>query len=104
VISILGRFLEHDRIFYFNNNHNPRIYIGSADWRRRNLRDRIELLAPIEDVALRDRLSGLLALALQDNCLAWDLDAEGRYTRRQPGEAESEQNYHETLMARARRC
>jgi polyphosphate kinase len=102
VTSILGRFLEHDRIFYFENNGNPRVYIGSADWRQRNLRDRIELLAPIEHAALRDRLGSLLALALQDNCLAWDLDAEGRYTRRQPGEGEPERNYHETLMARAR--
>ena len=53
VISILGRFLEHDRIFYFANNGQYEIYIGSADWRRRNLQDRIELLAPIEAPALR---------------------------------------------------
>lgn len=102
VISILGRFLEHDRIFYFHNDGDPRIYIGSADWRRRNLHDRIELLAPIEDPALRERLANTLALALQDNYLAWDLDAEGRYVRRRPREGEPERNYHETLMARAR--
>jgi polyphosphate kinase len=102
VISILGRFLEHDRIFYFGNDGDPRIYIGSADWRRRNLQERVEALAPIEDPLLRARLVNTLNLALKDNCLAWDLDAEGRYTQRQPGEGEGERNYHEALMACAR--
>ena len=67
-----------------------------------DLRDRIELLAPIEDPSLRARLIDTLALALQDNCLAWELDSEGRYVRRSSGESEPEQNYPETLMARAR--
>jgi polyphosphate kinase len=102
VISILGRFLEHDRIFYFGNDGDPRIYIGSADWRRRNLQDRVEALAPIEDALLRERLVNTLNLALQDNCLAWDLHADGRYTQRRPGEGDQERNYHEALMACAR--
>ena len=102
VISILGRFLEHDRIFYFCNHGDPRVYIGSADWRRRNLEQRIELLAPIQDLALRERLEELLNLALEDNSLAWDLDAEGKYVRRSPADGEPKRNYHETLMARAR--
>jgi polyphosphate kinase len=101
VISILGRFLEHDRIFYFGNNGDARIYIGSADWRRRNLQDRIELLAPIKDLGLRARLSNTLELALQDNSLAWDMDSQGGYTRRKPGDGEAERNYHQTLMSRA---
>jgi polyphosphate kinase len=102
VVSILGRFLEHDRIFYFHNGGEPRIYIGSADWRRRNLQDRVEALAPIDDLSLRERLADTLKLALEDNCLAWDLDSEGRYVRRRPAEGEPERNYHRALMDRAR--
>jgi polyphosphate kinase len=102
VISILGRFLEHDRIYYFHNGGEARIYIGSADWRRRNLQERVEVLAPIDDPALRERLAALLERALDDNCLAWDLDSEGYYVRRRPGEGEPERNYHRTLMERAR--
>ncbi len=97
VISILGRFLEHDRIFYFHNNGQPLAFIGSADWRGRNLNDRVELVTPIEEPALRQRLIQVLEDALGDNRLAWDLDAEGNYVLRQPGEAK-ERNFHNILM------
>ena len=102
VFSIVDRFLEHSRIFYFHNCGEPRIYIGSADWRRRNLQDRVEALAPIDDPSLRERLADMLDLALNDNCLAWDLDSEGRYVRRRATEGEPERDYHRTLMDRAR--
>jgi polyphosphate kinase len=101
VISILGRFLEHDRIFYFGNNDQPEILIGSADWRTRNLRDRVELVAPIQDPALQQELIGILQQALDDNCQAWDMAADGRYCRRQPGEGEAEHSYQQTRMNRA---
>ncbi len=101
VISILGRFLEHDRIFYFGNNGQPAIYIGSADWRTRNLCDRVELVAPLEDPALRQELSQILHYALNDNSLAWDLNADGHYIRRQPADGEQEHNYHQILMDKA---
>lgn len=97
VISILGRFLEHDRIFYFHNNGQPLAFIGSADWRGRNLNDRVELVTPIEEPALRQRLIQVLEDALGDNRLAWDLDAEGNYVLRQPGEAR-ERDFHNILM------
>jgi len=103
IISILGRFLEHDRVFYFHNNGEPRIFIGSADWRGRNLNDRVELITPIEDPELQQRLIDMLELALSDNYLAWDLDENGRYTLRRPIEDESTINFHKTLMKQAKK-
>jgi polyphosphate kinase len=101
VISILGRFLEHDRIFYFQNDGDPITLIGSADWRGRNLEERVELVVPVERPALQARLISILDLALNDNYLAWDLDAEGQYRRRCPGPDEARRSLHRTLMARA---
>jgi len=103
IISILGRFLEHDRIYYFNNNGDPKVYIGSADWRNRNLKDRVELIAPIEEPALRDRVIKILEDALGDKRLAWELDADGYYQLRQPVDGKSERNFHELLMKQARK-
>lgn len=101
VISILGRFLEHDRIFYFHNDDQPQLFIGSADWRGRNLNDRVELITPIEEPALKRRLIQILEYALSDNCLAWNLDAEGNYVQRVPPSPAEERNFHEILMQRA---
>jgi polyphosphate kinase len=103
VISILGRFLEHDRIYYFHNNDQPSVYIGSADWRNRNLQDRVELITPIEEPRLRERLIQILEDSLSDNRLAWDLDAEGYYRLRQAADGETERNFHELLMKQARK-
>lgn len=100
VISILGRFLEHDRIFFFNNNGRPLTFIGSADWRTRNLNSRVELITPVEEPALQKRLIQILNNALNDNRLAWDLHADGRYVLRHPAEAEG-RNFHKTLMGHA---
>ncbi len=101
IISILGRFLEHDRIFYFHNNGQPLTFIGSADWRGRNLNDRVELITPIEDPTLQQRLIQILEDALSDNRLAWDLDAEGNYVLRCPDSPGEERNFHEILMKQA---
>jgi polyphosphate kinase len=101
VVSILGRFLEHERIFYFGNHGDPLTYIGSADWRGRNLNERVELVIPVEDPALKTRLYEILRLCLHDNTLAWDLDREGRYTRHIPAEDEGALNLHKVLMRRA---
>jgi polyphosphate kinase len=103
IISILGRFLEHDRIYYFHNNDQPLVYIGSADWRNRNLEDRVELITPIEEPALRERLIQILEDAMSDNRLAWDLDAEGYYRLRQAADGVTERNFHELLMKQARK-
>lgn len=103
IISILGRFLEHDRIFYFHNNGKPLTFIGSADWRGRNLNERVELVTPIEDPDLQQRLIDTLHLALSDNRLAWDLDSNGRYTLRRPPENKSTINFHKALMKQAKK-
>jgi polyphosphate kinase len=98
VVSILGRFLEHDRIFYFHNSGEPRVYVGSADWRRRNLEERVEATVLITDPVLEARLLGILLRALADNCLAWELQPDGTYRHRQPDADEQTLNYQLGLM------
>lgn len=82
VISIIGRFLEHSRIFYFGNGGNPLYFIGSADWMNRNLSARVEAITPIEEPRLQEQLEHLLQLSLVDHRQAWDLGPDGRYRRR----------------------
>ncbi|MCB0210802.1 MAG: polyphosphate kinase 1 [Anaerolineae bacterium] len=101
IISILGRFLEHDRIFYFHNNNQPITLIGSADWRNRNLSERVELFVPVEDANLQKRLIQLLNTALSDNRLAWKLDSNGQYTLRRATGTRTEYNMHKILMDQA---
>jgi polyphosphate kinase len=101
VISIIGRFLEHSRVYHFNNNGTPTTYIGSADWQRRNLEDRVEAIAPIEEPVLQERITDELKLALSDNRLAWDLQPDGKYIQRKPAAGEPERNLHELLMQKA---
>ena len=82
VRSILGRFLEHTRIFYFDNNGSPDVYCASADWMTRNLSQRVETCFPILNDALRARVleEGLYPY-LADNAQAWELNAKGEYER-----------------------
>ena len=103
ITSIIGRFLEHDRIFLFGNGGDPEVYIGSADWKRRNLSDRIEAVIPVTDPALRGRLINILELALDDNRSAWDLHADGRYVQRRPGSGEEERGLQHVLARSAGR-
>jgi polyphosphate kinase len=103
IISILGRFLEHDRVYYFHNNGRPLTFIGSADWRNRNLKRRVELIAPITEPSLQERLIQMLMDALDDNRLAWDGEADGRYVLRYPADSKSERDFHQTLMKQARK-
>jgi len=92
VTSILGRFLEHARIYHFENGGVAEYYIGSADWRPRNLRRRIEVVVPIRDAAARARLDRILTTELADPT-AWELAADGSYTKRpeRPGDGASAQ-------------
>ena len=103
VSSIIGRFLEHSRIYYFHNNGEGETYIGSADWMRRNLDDRVEVVLPVADKKAEKRLLRTLRYALDDNVQAWDLQPNGRYLLRHPVGDEPVQSFHETLMQRARR-
>src|SRR5204863_5569655 len=82
VISIVDRFLEHSRIFYFGNGGNPEVYIGSADWMDRNLSRRVEVVFPIEQPDLKQRLiDEILAISLVDNVKARELLPDARYQR-----------------------
>src|SRR5207245_11640690 len=79
-VSVLGRFLEHGRIYHFANAGEPEYYIGSADWRPRNLRRRVEVITPVRDPAARARLDGILERELADPA-AWTLESDGSYSR-----------------------
>jgi polyphosphate kinase len=100
VRSVVGRFLEHSRIFRFANGGDPQHYIGSADWMTRNLDRRVEVVAPVTDPALCAELDVILETILADNRKAWEMDADGDYRQCRPGD-EPVVNTHEVLMARA---
>jgi polyphosphate kinase len=97
VVSILGRFLEHARIYHFADGGENRYFIGSADWRSRNLRRRIEVVAPVQDPAARARLAALLDQELSDP-KAWELQPDGSYQRRSAS-AENRSSQEELLSA-----
>jgi len=89
VISIVGRFLEHSRIYYFKNGGAAEIYLGSADLMPRNLDRRVEVIFPVNDVALRDYIRGaILEVELHNNTSARILQPDGAYLRRQPAPGE----------------
>ncbi|WP_201535570.1 polyphosphate kinase 1 [Psychrobacter ciconiae] len=90
VRSVIGRFLEHTRVYYFYNNGDERLYCSSADWMDRNLFHRVEVAFPIEDKALFDQIyqDGLINY-LRDNVQAWELDGSGNWQQLQPKDGES---------------
>ncbi len=102
VVSIVGRFLEHSRAFYFLNGGEEEVYIGSADWMPRNLDRRIEAVTPIEQPADRQALRDLLLLMWEDNRQAWDLRPDGTYEQRRPPSPEAERATHRLLVERGR--
>ena len=79
VISIIGRFLEHSRIFWFSNNGNPKAYIGSADWMRRNLDKRIEAVVPIEDFTILKEIDTLLSTYIEQSYASWEMQNDGTF-------------------------
>ena len=81
VRSIVGRFLEHSRVYYFENAGEAEVYCGSADWMDRNLFRRIEVAFPVESAAFRQRVVDELHLYLADGAQSWNLQADGRYVR-----------------------
>ncbi len=99
VCSILGRFLEHSRIYVFRRGEETRVLMGSADLMPRNLDSRVELVAPVEDAAIKAELLDVLERCLADNASSWELDADGGWTRRRAGEDE-QRDAQEELMAR----
>jgi polyphosphate kinase len=103
VVSIIGRFLEHSRIYCFGNNGDPRYLIGSADWQRRNLDDRVEVLVEVKKREIRSRLQRIMDYCLADRSAAWELDAEGIYRLRSRPELDRIYGTHELFMDRAMR-
>jgi polyphosphate kinase len=84
VVSIVGRFLEHSRLWHFTNGGAEEFYLGSADWMPRNFDRRVEAVAPVDSPAMHERLRSLLHVYLEDNRQAWDLRADGVWTQRVP--------------------
>ncbi len=82
VVSVVGRFLEHDRVFWFENDGDPTVYISSADWQRSRLDDRVEAAVPVQDPAHQKRLRRALQHARDDSRTAWELRPDGRYVQR----------------------
>ncbi len=81
VTSIVGTFLEHSRIFYFYNNGQEDIYMGSADWMPRNLDRRVEIVFPVEDDVIKDRIKHILDVLLRDNLKAYAMLSDGTYAK-----------------------
>ena len=114
VHSVVGRFLEHSRIYYFGNGTesetrgtgdggDPAYYVGSADWMTRNLDRRVEAVAPVEDPEAREELRTVLETLLADNRRRWLMRSDGSYVQIEPAEGAPTVDTHERLMARARR-
>lgn len=101
VLSIVGRFLEHARIFCFANGGKPEYFIGSADWMSRNLDYRVEAIVPVEEPRLQEELRAILDLQLADNVKAWDMRPDGNYTQRRPAPGEEPRSSQDLLMQRA---
>jgi polyphosphate kinase len=101
VYSVLGRFLEHSRIYRFENGGSPEHFIGSADWMKRNLDRRMETITRVLDPEICKELDAILDLHNKDNASAWDMQPDGQYIRRTPKPDEVIIRVQEELMSRA---
>jgi polyphosphate kinase len=104
VSSVVGRFLEHSRIFAFERGDETCVYLGSADLMPRNLDTRVELLTPVEDPVLRDDLIDALDRCLADDTNAWDLQPDRTWVRRTPDPAEPRSVHRELMLGHAARA
>ncbi len=105
VVSIIGRYLEHARIFWFDNGGRPQVYLGSADWMVRNLERRVEVVFPVEDKGLRGELDTILDAYFSDNVQARELQPDGSWVRLQPGDDapfSSQARLYQRAVTRAR--
>jgi polyphosphate kinase len=104
VVSVVGRFLEHSRIYSFERGDEQSVWIGSADLMPRNLDSRVELVSPVEDGALRDDLFDTLDRCFADDTNSWELDSEGDWTRRTPQGPEPRNVQRELMLGHAARA
>jgi polyphosphate kinase len=102
VHSVVGRFLEHSRIFYFHNDGDPLWYLGSADWMTRNLDRRMEAVTPVRDPRLQRELRNVLEAMLSDNRRRWAMQSDGSYRQLEPNDGTFEFDAQHYLMERAR--
>lgn len=100
VRSIIGRFLEHHRVFYFENGGVPELFCSSADWMLRNMHHRVETCFPVRNKKIRDRIIEDLNLYLSDNSHAWLLQSDGSYLQTSPAEGEEEIDAQSILLER----
>lgn len=98
VISIVGRFLEHARIYYFQNGGEEEYFIGSADLMTRNLEMRVEVVVPIQLMTLRKELGHILEAQLRDQRSAWEMQPDGSYVQRQPSSGREERSCQDSLI------
>ena len=98
VISIVSRFLEHSRIFYFRNGGDEEYFFGSADGMKRNLESRVEVVVPVEALDLRQELRQIFDVQLNDRRSAWEMQADGSYSQRVPGEGDDSRSSQEILI------
>jgi polyphosphate kinase len=103
VRSVLGRFLEHSRLFLFEAGPRSTCYLGSADLMPRNLSHRVEVVAPVENEVLRAELSLTFDTLLSDTASSWELAADGSWHRVRPAGGDQPRSAQEVLMRRARR-
>ncbi|MDR2303073.1 MAG: polyphosphate kinase 1 [Treponema sp.] len=104
VISIVDRYLEHSRIFFFANGGNEEVYLSSADWMPRNLERRVELMFPVLQADIREEVRDILEACFRDNQQSWQLGADGVWTRRTPEKDEEPFRAQEYFLVRAERA
>ena len=102
VFGVVGRFLEHSRIFRFLNGGRPEHFFGSADWMTRNLNERVETVIPVADPALKRELDDILSAYEQDNCSVWDCGSDGEYVLRTPAAGEPRREVQDEFIRRGR--
>jgi len=98
VRSIIGRFLEHTRVYYFSNNGTPKLFAASADWMERNLFKRVETCFPIDNEIWAARIKSELDLYINDNCQSWILQTDGTYIKSEPDEGQERFNAQQILL------
>jgi len=102
VFGVVGRFLEHSRVFRFENGGQPEHLLGSADWMKRNLDGRVETILSVTDEHLQQQIDEILGVYAMDNASAWDCDADGVYRQRTPAEGEERRAAQEAFIETAR--
>jgi polyphosphate kinase len=101
LFGLVGRFLDHSRIYRFENGGEPEYFIGSADWMKRNLENRVETIVPLLDPGTRAQIDRVIAIYDLDNSTVWDCRPDGQYVRRRPQEGEPARAAQEMLSREA---